>query len=676
VISGTYTVTPLKAGYTFSPLSRQVIVPPDASGVDFVGTVTENLPIIFMPGIMGSRLYNAPDPGCSNEGEIWLDIPRLVTGVSTLMLDEMGEQSQSGCDNIYTQDNTGTSGIIATHPTTQEDIYEVFIQSLRLAGYTVYIFPYDWRLDLEDSAIELDEFIDNTIGPSKVVLIGHSMGGLLAREYVLDSARAQKIDKVITVGTPYWGAPKIARYMRSGELPFNDLRLPLLSQEVWQVLRNSPGSMEILPSEAWFDQLMPYYYDDFQPISTYSETLDFFVAKDQNAGLLDQATLFHSGNGNPETDFDDFRNNLHVPYYALYATHNTNTFGGIREYPCWLWGTCWDWVYFLPGDETVPAISARLRGNQGDWSGDAALCEYRRGSITNDHFNLMSDPSVVSDIFAVLSGDEPLNCVLSSNADYREMQSDEYEPTILVSMWGDARVSVIDNQGRFTGVTADGWVINDIPLASIDAGMGGTFVGLPITSTYTLTLSQLADQPIKMNITNFRAMADEEVFTPYERAGFVEIPSAISGTATIALDYSAGLDSLQVEVDLNSDGVTDQVITPTAVLDQQAIQDMVPPTTTITVEGAQDGLGFYSGAITVTLAATDTPEGNATGVHKTEYSLDDGATWLEYTGPLELIAEDTPVFLARSVDRGGNQEYPFAEKRLRANIVYLPSLQR
>ncbi|MGB9873276.1 MAG: carboxypeptidase-like regulatory domain-containing protein, partial [Anaerolineae bacterium] len=36
--AGTYTVTPSKSGYTFSPTSRTVTVPPDATGVDFTGT--------------------------------------------------------------------------------------------------------------------------------------------------------------------------------------------------------------------------------------------------------------------------------------------------------------------------------------------------------------------------------------------------------------------------------------------------------------------------------------------------------------------------------------------------------------------------------------------------------------------------------------------------------------
>jgi CARDB/Carboxypeptidase regulatory-like domain len=36
--AGSYTITPSKSGYTFSPASRTVVVPPDATTVDFIGT--------------------------------------------------------------------------------------------------------------------------------------------------------------------------------------------------------------------------------------------------------------------------------------------------------------------------------------------------------------------------------------------------------------------------------------------------------------------------------------------------------------------------------------------------------------------------------------------------------------------------------------------------------------
>ncbi len=50
LIAGTYTLTPAKAGYTFSPPSRTVSVPPDATGQDFAGiAVPPKWKLLFVP---------------------------------------------------------------------------------------------------------------------------------------------------------------------------------------------------------------------------------------------------------------------------------------------------------------------------------------------------------------------------------------------------------------------------------------------------------------------------------------------------------------------------------------------------------------------------------------------------------------------------------------------------
>jgi hypothetical protein len=246
----------------------------------------------------------------------------------------------------------------------------------------------------------------------------------------------------------------------------------------------------------------------------------------------------------------------------------------------------------------------------------------------------------------------------------------------MISLWGDNRLSVNDGAGNFTGVTPDGWIVNDIPLASFDPGEGGTFASFPITATYTISIEQQSNDPLMVRVTEFRNSLDGEMLTPFQRANFVDVPSVISGTATMALDYSAGLSTLQLIMDFNNDGIPDQVITPTSVLDQDGIGDIVPPTTTIAIEGNQDAWGFYTGSVTITLSAQDGPDGMATGVLKTEYSLDGGESWLVYTGPINMVAEAVPVLQARSVDRGGNQEYPFTSQRLRPYVTFLPSLIR
>jgi hypothetical protein len=56
--------------------------------------------------------------------------------------------------------------------------------------------------------------------------------------------------------------------------------------------------------------------------------------------------------------------------------------------------------------------------------------------------------------------------------------------------------------------------------------------------------------------------------------------------------------------------------------------------------------------VTVTLSATD----DLSGVAKTEISLDDGATWQNYTGSLSINEDGTYTISYRSTDNAGNVE--------------------
>lgn len=69
----------------------------------------------------------------------------------------------------------------------------------------LYVFPYDWRKPLSVLAERLKTYIDTNISAGeKVNLVGHSMGGLVARAYA-QTYGTSKINKVVTVGSPNKG---------------------------------------------------------------------------------------------------------------------------------------------------------------------------------------------------------------------------------------------------------------------------------------------------------------------------------------------------------------------------------------------------------------------------------------------------------------------------------------
>jgi len=82
-------------------------------------------------------------------------------------------------------------------------------------------------------------------------------------------------------------------------------------------------------------------------------------------------------------------------------------------------------------------------------------------------------------------------------------------------------------------------------------------------------------------------------------------------------------------------------------------EDIIPPTTTVSLSGILGNNGWYISDVTVTLTATDNEGGS--GIAQTEYSFD-GAYWNLYTAPFAVSTEGTTTVFYRSTDNVGNVE--------------------
>jgi pimeloyl-ACP methyl ester carboxylesterase len=81
----------------------------------------------------------------------------------------------------------------------------------------LFVFPYDWRRPFVEIVPRLQAFIEQieVLFPgTQVDIVAHSTGGLLARRYILE--HPGKVAKLITVGTPWLGAPRALWVMDSG----------------------------------------------------------------------------------------------------------------------------------------------------------------------------------------------------------------------------------------------------------------------------------------------------------------------------------------------------------------------------------------------------------------------------------------------------------------------------
>jgi len=81
--------------------------------------------------------------------------------------------------------------------------------SLRKAGFDAVLLDYDWRRDVASNGKALAERIAAD-GRDDVALVGHSMGGLVARFYVQRLDGDARVHTLVTLGTPH-GGTKAAR---------------------------------------------------------------------------------------------------------------------------------------------------------------------------------------------------------------------------------------------------------------------------------------------------------------------------------------------------------------------------------------------------------------------------------------------------------------------------------
>lgn len=116
----------------------------------------------------------------------------------------------------------------STHDWTRnplEKVYDNFLATMNNLGYEnnsdFVMWNYDFRRPLPEISQKFDAFLTNFLSSkptgTKVTLIGHSFGGLVARHY-LQNYGESKIQKVVTVGTPHEGVLDVYPLLAAGEI--------------------------------------------------------------------------------------------------------------------------------------------------------------------------------------------------------------------------------------------------------------------------------------------------------------------------------------------------------------------------------------------------------------------------------------------------------------------------
>jgi len=276
-------------------------------------------PVIVTPGIMGSAT-------------------QYIGGIGELKLDPI----------LHTYDN-----LIASF---KENGYE--------EGKNLFEFPYEWR----DSNIltagllkQKIQDVKNETKISKVDLVAHSMGGLVARYYIEEPGYQDDVDQLITLGTPHKGAPESYLKWEAGE-GFED-PLDKIAKAIFQIEAHVMG----------YNDLKEYIQARVKSVQELLPDYDYL--KEASNGEIRSYP-----NNYPRNTFLEFLNNQtrvdnlsKVNLFSIIG--NTNSDKTIKEFSVVDGTVSGKWEHGMPenfynseisrgieygkGDETVPLSSAK-----------------------------------------------------------------------------------------------------------------------------------------------------------------------------------------------------------------------------------------------------------------------------------------------------------------------------
>ncbi|MDP9315905.1 MAG: alpha/beta fold hydrolase, partial [Chloroflexota bacterium] len=658
-------------------VARQITLP---------ATVT---PLVFIPGISGSYLDHK---GWLYDDELWLG---NITDDRT-PLSRYRSVHGNNLPTVVAPD------VIRTAYGT--DVYTPLLQTLHVAGYREYkvdrkperrtangcdddaqrgnnpnlfLFAYDWRLSNVDNARALKDYvgcIQQFYPDAKINILAHSMGGLVARRYILDNPSDNRVNALISVATPWLGAPKAINALETGE--FLGLKmgigLGIPNADLKWLMGSFTGAHELVPSEAYTSLGAPKpmgeegwnwdgdntAYEGYEYNNLVSVVDSRYGQGEFKAGTSSKSFHSHATTLGAQDNWNTPRDATGVKYYHIYGITATDT--TIERVFAYAPPRCQGLLSSLcaplrsvklstgRGDGTVPALSARRTSADGTKNFNAPNATVKRPVKADGR-----TPDGNNEHVGIMSNLKAHELILQYLSDSTRSESQVQATDVSVSASGavdDLPPSLPAHYLTLEGIK--GWVVSDdlgnstAPSNESDT-LGGLVPGVTIHS-----LGENADEII-MN-------ADQRYTVLFRTSAgpmFIEVLTGTADTTTHAIRYSGlslpanviarlnfspeGIETLQY--DSNGDGSFDASIRPSVNVSGALANDREPPVVTATQSG-------QNGKTLVSLTAQD----NTEGLSSLFYSLD-GTNFQQYDRPLAIDPTVQPRLYAFADDQVGNR---------------------
>ncbi len=286
-------------------------------------------------------------------------------------------------------------------------------------GKNLFVWPYDWRQPINQIASNFDTYLSNssvTDSDDEIILVGHSLGGTVARWWYQNNPGDTRIKKVISLGSPHFGAVDAYEAWNGGNITGNGL-----SSIVFNVLMllnrdsaESPASVvkRLAPVVKDLQPVMDFAYVDGQlkSFSTFAEansTLSLKNFEFQTISLDDLYTI--AGTGFDTKEF------LRLGDRSFFD----------KRLNIWPDGRPIDRVYSDLGDNTVLSGSARLGPNYYE--------------LNSNHGDLTT--SAISQVMTILGLEDK---------DITTVDYDNFEDSMVFYIASPAHLEVVCNTQTFS----------------------------------------------------------------------------------------------------------------------------------------------------------------------------------------------------------------------------------
>jgi pimeloyl-ACP methyl ester carboxylesterase len=338
---------------------------------------------------MGSRLYyngaKKWDPSVS-EATLPLNNTTFMTQMKPYLLSDENGTPDYILDYTRQADDYGAKNTYATIYNYLDDA-----QNFPKTEYNVKFFTYDWRLSNAENANRLANYIS---GDNKVILIAHSMGGLVASAYLAKGASYRnKVEKLITFGTPYLGAAKTIGTFETGET-FGFPSDLVMAPHIQELSINTASTYELLPT--YRNENFLAFYDPQNGTTTYYnylDSMDFLSvrpwARKTNGTvkpMLTDSEAFHDSLMMGDSHIADY---FGATYYIYGLGHSTPSTAIYSDFSIGV-----DFLSYFEiatGDGTVTSQSAKNMS-----------MDFNYYSVSSTHQELVSDPDALAHMKSII----------------------------------------------------------------------------------------------------------------------------------------------------------------------------------------------------------------------------------------------------------------------------------